>query len=134
MICAVNRSRPLDDESSVFISGTFGKITMGETDGALDWALTEIYKGTSIADDHSTHAGAYWNTGLDGIYDNQVVRYEYSFGDFAGAISAEMDDTGVHDANLALGFKWSGDFNGTAVGAGIRLPVERHLDIIGVVG
>ena len=112
-----------ENDSSVWVSGTFGKVTVGDTDGAFDWALTEIYMGTSIADDHSTHAGAYWNTGLDGVYDGQVMRYEYSFGDFGVAVSAELDDEGTGslgtgDAALGLGVKWSGDMNGTAVGAG----------------
>lgn len=120
------------NKSSVFVSGAFGKITMGDTDGALDWALTEIYRGTALADDHSSHAGAYWNSGLDGIYDGQVARYEYSFGDFAAAVSAEMDDTGVGDAALGLGVKWSGDLGGTAVGAGLAYQSNGDIDIIGV--
>lgn len=128
---SVNGTPTFDDES-VYISGSFGKLTLGETDGALDWALTEIYMGTAIADDHSTHAGAYWNTGLDGTYDDQVLRYEYSFGDFAAALSAELDDTGVGDAVMGLGFKWSGDMNGTAVGVGLGYQTDGNLDVIGV--
>ncbi|WP_284164689.1 porin [Frigidibacter sp. SD6-1] len=110
---------PKENDSSVWVSGSFGKVTLGDTDGALDWAVSEIYTGTAIADDHSTHAGAYWNTGLDGLYDGQVMRYEYSFGDFGVAVSAELDDTGTGDPVLGLGLKWSGDMNGTEVSAGI---------------
>jgi hypothetical protein len=29
---------------------------------------------------------------LDGHYDGQILRYDYSFGDFAVAISVEQDD------------------------------------------
>ena len=111
-----------DNDTAVWVSGSFGKVTLGDTDGALDWATTEIYLGTALADDHSTHAGAYWNTGLDGYYDNQVMRYEYSFGDFAAAISAELDDStgsGSGDPVLGLGVKWSGDMSGTEVSAGL---------------
>ena len=123
---------PAFDDEAFWVSGSFGKLTLGETDGAFDWALSEIYMGTSIADDHSTHAGAYWFTGLDGSYDNQIVRYEYSFGDFSGAVSAEMDDAGVGDAILGLGVKWAGDMNGTAVNAGFGYQTANNVDVWGL--
>ena len=120
------------NKSSVWVSGSFGKVTLGDTDGAFDWALAEVYMGTSLTDDHSTHAGAYWFTGLDGTYDGQVMRYEYSFGDFAAAVSAEMDDTGVGDPVLGIGVKWNGDFSGTAVNAGLGYQSDGTTDVIGV--
>ncbi|MCY1128378.1 porin [Frigidibacter sp. RF13] len=120
------------EEHAVWVSGSFGKVTLGDTDGALDWAVSEIYSGSAINDDHSTHAGAYWNTGLDGTYDGQVMRYEYSFGDFGVAISAELDDTGTGDAVLGLGFKWSGDMGGTAVSAGIGHQSNGTVDVTAV--
>ena len=116
------------DDEAFWVSGAFGKVTLGETDGAFDWALSEIYTGTSLTDDHSTHAGAYWFTGLDGAYDNQIMRYEYSFGDFGVALSAEMDDDinvapagdGVTgDTNFAIGAKWAGSMQGVDVGVGL---------------
>ena len=120
------------NKSSVWVSGSFGKVTLGDTDGAFDWALAEVYMGTSLTDDHSTHAGAYWFTGLDGTYDGQVMRYEYSFGDFAAAVSAEMDDTGVGDPVLGIGVKWNGDFSGTDVNAGHGYQSDGTTDVIGV--
>lgn len=120
----------VDNDTAVWVSGSFGKVTLGDTDGALDWAVSEIYMGTALADDHSTHAGAYWNTGLDGLYDNQVMRYEYSFGDFGAAISAELDDTGTGDAVLGLGVKWSGDMSGTEVSAGLGYQSANSLDVV----
>lgn len=135
------------DDEAVFISGAFGKLTLGETDGALDWALSEIYAGSSINDDHSSHAGGYFNTGLDGIYDNQIARYEYSFGDFAFGASVELDDnpnvaddvtttlvdeTYVQgDVNWAIGGKWSGDVAGTNVGFGAAYQSNNDFDIFG---
>ncbi|MEZ5760478.1 MAG: porin [Paracoccaceae bacterium] len=121
-----------ENDSSVWVSGSFGKVTLGDTDGAFDWALSEIYMGTSIADDHSTHAGAYWFTGLDGYYDGQVMRYEYSFGDFAAAISAEMDDTGTGDAVLGLGVKWSGNMGGVDLGIGLGYQGANSTDVWGL--
>lgn len=115
---SINGAPKIDDEA-FWVSGTFGKVTLGETDGAFDWALSEIYTGTGLQDDHSTHAGAYWFTGLDGTYDDQIMRYEYSFGDFGVALSAEMDDTGVGDTNFGIGGKWSGQMGGMDVGVGV---------------
>jgi outer membrane protein OmpU len=126
------------DKEAFWVSGSFGKVTLGDTPGALSWAVpnvlygtaTAIYSGTSIADDHSTHAGAYWNTGMDGLYgpggsNGQIARYEYSFGDFGVAGSVEMDNrsttpTYTHqNPVVGIGAKWSGDLSGTAVRAGI---------------
>jgi outer membrane protein OmpU len=33
----------------IFISGDFGTLTLGDTDGALDWAMTEVNVGRRIA-------------------------------------------------------------------------------------
>ena len=124
---AINGTPGFDDEA-FWVSGAFGKVTLGETDGAFDWALSEIYTGTALTDDHSTHAGAYWFTGLDATYDNQVMRYEYSFGAFGVAISAEMDDdlnSGVigdgvtGDTVWSLGGKWADNVSGVDVGVGL---------------
>ncbi|SPH23849.1 Porin [Defluviimonas aquaemixtae] len=145
---AINGGLVIDDES-FFVSGAFGKVTLGETDGAFDWALSEIYTGTSLTDDHSTHAGAYWFTGLDGAYDNQIMRYEYSFGDFGVAISAEMDDdtacTGpacdpvlgdgvTNDVNFAIGGKWAGSFQGVDVGVGAGYQDNGAISVWGLSG
>ncbi|MGB3179247.1 MAG: porin [Albidovulum sp.] len=123
-----------ENDSSVWVSGSFGKVTLGDTDGALDWAAAELAFGSALADDNTSHAGYYSFTGLDGVHDGQVMRYEYSFGDFAVAISAELDDESDRafvagppadlghvrgDAVLGLGVKWSGDFSGTGVAVGL---------------
>ena len=109
-----------DGGVAIFISGDFGTLTMGDTDGAFDWALTEVGAGGSIADDHTSHAGYNGNSGLDGSNDGQIVRYDNTFGDFGVAISLEQDaaSTGIANSGagagdvLGLGLKGSfGDFN-----------------------
>ncbi|MGG7646189.1 porin [Rhodovulum sp. YNF3179] len=104
---SVNGTWNLDNES-VFISGAWGTLTMGEIDGAMDWALTEAAVGNpgSLNDDETAHAG-YMGSYLDGQYDNQIVRYDYTMGDFGFAVSAEMDDTDVRDPGMAIGAKYS---------------------------
>ena len=75
--------------------------------------------GSAIADDHSSHAGAYAFTGLDGTAGGQIARYEYSFGSFAAAVSAEIDTSPANNDVFGVGVKYSGDFGGTAVGFGL---------------
>ena len=131
----------IDDDankSSVFISGDFGTITMGDTDGAFDWALSEIAWGSAIADDHSSHAGWNGNSGLDGGLDGQVARYDYSFGDFGVALSAEIGD-GTADGIYGIGARYSGDLGGVSLGVGLGYQdgdfeldgIEGAADIVG---
>jgi outer membrane protein OmpU len=109
-----------DGGTSVFVSGDFGTLTMGDTDGALDWALTEAAVGNagSIQDNETGHAGYLGSYG-DGMYDGQILRYDYSVGDFGVAVSFEMDDTGVLDAGFAVGGRYSAAFAGGSVDLGI---------------
>ncbi|WP_224825035.1 porin [Cognatishimia sp. MH4019] len=117
-----------DGGATIFISGGFGTLTMGDTDGALDWALVDAGNngnGGSLDDDETTHAG-YLGAYLDGAYDGQIARYDYSFGDFGVAISAETDDSdddgdddGERDTGYALGFKYDTDLGGAALSLGI---------------
>jgi len=109
----------LHDGTSVYISGAFGKLTLGDTDGGFDWAMTETGMGTSIADDHTTHSGFNGNRGLDGYWDGQILRYEYSAGDFAAAASVEMDDdSNPGDPIIGLGMKYT--MSGVKLGVGYQ--------------
>ncbi len=55
--------------------------------------MTEVaYNSGSLNDDETMHAGYNGNAALDGTSDGQIFRYDYSFGDFAVALSAEIDD------------------------------------------
>ncbi|NGQ89547.1 porin [Rhodobacter sp. HX-7-19] len=112
-----------DSGTTVFVSGAFGKLTMGDTDGALDWAVADAGALTSMGDDHTTHLFYFAGNGLDGSHDNQVVRYEYSFGDFGVALSYEQagnNATGtLADDNVAIGATYSMDMGGTALKFGL---------------
>jgi len=138
---AATRDDSDDGGATIFVSGSLGTLTMGDTDGALDFAMTEAIIGSSLGDNHE-HAGYYGNNGLDGTFDDQVARYDYSFGDFAIAVSAEIDDDpdtleidtngdGIlddaaddfaqveNDTILGIGAKYNGEFAGISFGAGI---------------
>jgi outer membrane protein OmpU len=107
---------------------------MGDTDGALDWALTEAWVGNagSIADDETSHAGALGSY-ADGLYDGQILRYDYSFGDFAAALSVEMDDAGVRDPGFAIGARYMFSFGGGSlnVGAGYQTGFAGAANTVG---
>jgi outer membrane protein OmpU len=120
-----------DGGAFVFLSGNFGTVTMGDTDGALDWALTEAWVGNagSIADDETAHAGALGSYG-DGAYDGQILRYDNTFGDFGVAVSVEMDDDlspasgtpgdGItRDTGFAIGFRYGMDMGGADLNVGV---------------
>lgn len=106
---------------TIFISGAFGTLTMGDTDGALDWALQDVGMNATIDDAHTTHFGYNGNNVMDGFdgKDGQIARYDYSFGDFSFAASVEIDDTGVDDATFGVGAKYSTSFGGVDVGFGV---------------
>ncbi|MEI4471817.1 porin [Frigidibacter sp. MR17.24] len=115
---------PAGDNGTAWISGAFGKLTLGDTDGALDWALTETAMGTSITDEGTSWPGYSGNS--DGYYDDQVLRYEYSFGDFAVAASMEQDDGNgeaagyeIGDEMIGLGIKYATSLGGVDLGFGL---------------
>ncbi len=92
-----------DGGSSINISGGFGSLTLGDTDGALDWALTEggnVKNGGSLADNETTHAG-YRGAYLDGNEDGQILRYDNTMGSLAIAASIEMDEGGTNALSSA---------------------------------
>jgi outer membrane protein OmpU len=154
--------------TSIFISGNFGTLTLGDTDGAVDWAVTDagnIGNPGSISDDETTHAGYNADYGDGGglynganpfgpAYDNQILRYDYSFGDFGFAISYEQDgyfvgpgiviDTppappiGSYDGSLAIGVRYALNLGGPTInlGAGYQTidfgPGATNEDIVAV--
>ena len=120
-----------DGGATIFISGGFGTVTMGDTDGALDWALTEagnVGNGGSLADDETAHAG-YLGSYLDGSGDGQILRWDYTVGDFGIAVSLEQGDTDLGDPapagvageedGFAIGLRYNIDLGGTDVALGL---------------
>lgn len=107
---------------TIFISGDFGRITMGDTDGAFDYAMTEVLFGSGSIGDNEEHGGYNGNGGLDGTYDGQILSYTYSVAGFGFAVSLELDDdpaTGNDDPVLGLGVRYAGEMNGMSYGVGL---------------
>ncbi len=110
---------------AINIAGPFGTLTMGDTDGAFDWALTETAVGGSLRDNHTGHPGYNGNGGLDGAHDGQILSYTHSIGGIGIAASAEVPD-GVEgspsegSAVFGVGAKYSMPMaGGASVGVGV---------------
>jgi outer membrane protein OmpU len=114
---------------AIFISGDFGTLTMGDTDGAVDFVMTDMGNAGnpgSINDAETAHLG-YLGAWLDGSGDNQVVRYDYTFDAFTFALSVEQMPTGPDgtvledddDLTWALGFGYDFDFAGGSAGVAL---------------
>ncbi|MCY4141976.1 MAG: porin [Rhodobacteraceae bacterium] len=119
-------------EGAVHVTGAFGTLTLGNTDGAFDKALTELDAGGALTDDHTGHPGFNGNSGLDGFTDNggSILRYDYTIGGITTSISGEhhkISSTSADGANtqansrsaFGAGVAWSGDVAGVGMGVGI---------------
>ncbi|GFE66262.1 porin [Litoreibacter roseus] len=116
-----------DGGATIFISGGFGTVTMGDTDGALDWALSDAgnnNNGGSINDDETEHAG-YNGSYLDGDggNDGQILRYNYTAGAFGFAISYEQGDTDFEDFDFGDERTESDESDGFAIGVRYGLDI-----------
>ncbi|MDE2789061.1 MAG: porin [Paracoccaceae bacterium] len=117
-------------EGAIHISGVFGTLTVGNTDGAFDKAMLEVPAGTSIADNSTGHKGWNGNSGLDA--GGEIIRYDYSIGQISLALSTQNGDDNVSldddgkDTNASgpvtaahgIGVGWSGEFAGASLGLG----------------
>jgi outer membrane protein OmpU len=90
----------------VFISGAFGNLTMGDTDGALDFVGQETNTAGSpgsLGDAETEHPG-YIGAYLDGQGSGQILRYDNTFGDLTFAASVELPAANNANANGDTGY------------------------------
>ena len=131
-----------DDDGgiAVFMSQPqgFGTVTMGDTAGAIAWAVSDA-RGAgpgSIRDDHE-HGGSSGNDGLDAKHDNQILRWDRAIGSgFSLAASVELDDdtggtptSATHDPILGVGGTYSMAMGvGTlGLGGGFQVGSFNHM-------
>jgi outer membrane protein OmpU len=117
--------------SSVWIKGGFGNLTMGDTDGALDFVNQEIGMLSAIADDHTSHFGYFNGAAGDGAQGGQILRYDNTFGDFGVAVSIEMDDTASNDT-MGLGLSYNLELGATSVGLSLGYQENDSSDVTAV--
>ena len=103
-----------------YVKGAFGNVHLGDTDGAFDWAMSEVAGAGAIADNHTGHAGYNGNSGLDGNDDNdgQILRYDNSFGGLGVALSFEQEDGGMNGDIIGAGV--TGGFGAVSLGVGFQ--------------
>ena len=119
-----------ENKYAIHVKGDFGTLTLGDTDGAFDWAMAEVGGAGAIADDHTGHAGFDGNSGLDGL---NILRYENDFGGLQIGASFEQEGAdgggdivgagikgGLGDISLGVGFQSNDGSNiaGASVSAG----------------
>jgi len=105
--------------TAVFLSGAFGTLTVGNTNGALDQAMTTVTGPGSLSDQETSHDG-FFGDYLDGDYDGQIARYDYTAGDLTVSVSAEIADVDVagRSDGSAIGVKYT--MGNIALGAGMQ--------------
>ena len=121
---AVNQATDNNSRAGIAanISGGFGTVTLGDTDGASDWALTETAVGGSMADDHTAHAGYSGNSPFDGVSDGQILSWTNTVGAMGVAISFEQAADGAtsdNDDTVQIGLKYSMEAAGATIGLGL---------------
>ncbi len=123
-----------DAQGHVFISGVFGTLTLGDTDGAFDKALTEPDAGGALDGDHTSHPGYEGNSGLDGgekfaNNSGNILRYDYSLGGITASVSGEFGAANSGDSALGAGVAWSGDVGGIGMGVGLGFQSGRGMNM-----
>lgn len=113
-----------DEQLSVFVSGDFGRVTVGDVKGALAHTLadsTDTGSAGTIDDTEKTHFGAIGDY-ADGVNGEEVLRYDYARDAFALSASAEIDETGAQDTAFAFAGSYATNAAGVdmTVAAGIQ--------------
>ncbi len=125
------------DAGEVFMSGAFGKLTMGDIDSAALQAVGHV-DGVGLTGLSDLNEGVFIGAG-DGPSD-PTAAYEYSTGAFTAIISATNPDNNQGalatdlDSALSLGLKYSADTFSVALGyenAEIATGVDVDHIIIG---
>lgn len=82
----------VDRDTFVYISSRLGTLTLGDTDGAADWAVREpgdLFERGSLNDDEIRHIG-YYDDYFDTQHIGQILRYDVHIGNFGFAASVDL--------------------------------------------
>ena len=110
---------------AVHVSGAFGTLTMGDTDGALDKANAEVASLTSISDNHTAHAGYNGGAGLDS---GDILRYDTTYGGFG--LSASIGQSDVAVANDVMGYGVTTSIGTVAVSAAYQADNTQDITAV----
>jgi outer membrane protein OmpU len=100
---------------SVYISGAFGKLSMGDLDGAAQQAVGNV-DGVGLTGLSDLNEAFYLHNFINDLVDiDPTAAYEYSAGGFTGIISVSnpsAEVTGIDVDVLSLGLKYAtGDYS-----------------------
>lgn len=98
---------------SVFVSGAFGRLSMGDVDGAAELATGDL-EAVGLTGLGDFNEMTYLSNGSDGV--RPTARFEYSAGGFTVAVS--HTNPGAAGKVAALGASYSA--NGFSFGAGVE--------------
>ena len=110
---------------AIHVSGAFGTLTMGDTDGALDKANAEVASLTSISDNHTAHAGYNGGAGLDS---GDILRYDTTVAGFG--ISASIGQSDVAVANDVMGYGVTTTLGTVAVSAAYQADNTQDITAV----
>ena len=112
-------------KQAVHVSGDFGTLTMGETDGAMDKRNNEVGSLTAISDNHTGHAGYNGGSGLDS---GDILRYDTSISTFNLSASIGQDDTAGN--NDVMGYGLSTTVGTVAVSVGYQTDDAQDITAV----
>lgn len=107
-------------QGSVFVSGAFGKITMGDVDGAAEKVTGDLY-GVGLTGMGDFNEGSYLSNA--GETDRTAVRYDYTTAGFTFALSA---DNPQNDPRTVAGVYTGGDSTGKTFSVGVAYAVDAY--------
>ena len=115
----------IESSNSVFISGSFGTLSMGDVDGAYDKALSNVPNGGLNGEaDHTSGT-----SGLDGYSDGEILRYDYSFSGLTVSASLELEDEASGVENIyGVGVAYSGDAGSISYNVGLGYQTTEDSD------
>lgn len=125
---------PTEESASVFISGSFGTITVGDTDNAYEQAMIDIATG-GIVDEAAFYESEYnelAGTG-DVIGSAQIGRYDIAFGGTTLSLSYENGtDTGLAATTVEDVYGIGASFAFGTVDLGIGYITQDDDEIAGI--
>ncbi len=124
------------DAGSVFVSGAFGKLSMGDLDGAAQQAVGNV-DGVGLTGLSDLNEAVYLHNVLDIANFDPTAAYEYSSGNFTGILSISNPDNNAiagadADPTYGLGLKYAaGDYT-FALGYETNSDADADHVILGV--
>jgi len=110
---------------AINVSGAFGTLTMGDTDGAMDKRNNEVGSLTAISDNHTGHSGYNGGSGLDS---GDVLRYDTSVGTFNVSASIGQDDGATN--NDVMGYGLSTTVGTVALSVGYQTDNSQDITAV----